>query len=144
MSGMHPFHLAFPVYDIGLTRAFYVDVLGCEVGREGTRWIDFNFFGHQLTAHLTSTDGESSTTNDVDGDKVPTRHFGAILPWESWHELAERLKTMDLSFRILPRTRFVGEVGEQATMFFDDPSGNTLELKSFKDPGQIFARWVEK
>ena len=136
---MPPFHFAFPVRDLTSTRAFYVDLLGCAVGRESAQWIDFNFFGHQITAHLTDGEIHVESTNPVDGDDVPTRHFGVILEWEAWHILAERLKGLDTRFRIEPHIRFAGEVGEQATMFFDDPSGHALEFKSFKDPTKIFA-----
>ena len=137
---MPPFHLAFPVRDLSATRTFYVETLGCQVGRESERWIDFDFFGHQITAHLVPGEDTPTAWNPVDGDQVPARHFGAILPWEEWHALADRLRAQGLRFRIPPRIRFAGQVGEQATMFFDDPSANAIELKSFKDPAQIFAR----
>lgn len=133
-----PFHLAFPVDDLEATRRFYVDRLGCGVGRTSQRWIDFDFFGHQITAHLSPGEGGAARTNPVDGDEVPVRHFGAILPWDDWHELADRLRGR-IEFLIEPHLRFKGEVGEQATMFFLDPSGNAIELKSFQDPSQIFA-----
>ncbi|MEO1482245.1 MAG: VOC family protein [Myxococcota bacterium] len=132
-----PFHLAFPVSDLERTRAFYVELLGCGLGRESDRWIDFDFFGHQLTAHLSEAARQSSS-NSVDSQDVPVPHFGAILPWEQWHTLADSLVAAGVRFRIKPYLRFEGEVGEQATMFFDDPSGNPIELKSFKDPSTIF------
>ena len=132
------FHLAFPVTDLAKTRQFYVDVLGCGVGRESARWIDFNFFGHQITAHLTD-ENRSLSHNPVDGDAVPVPHFGVILDWEVWQELAQRLERVGTSFVIAPRIRFQGEVGEQATMFLTDPCGNFLEFKSFKDMSQVFA-----
>lgn len=136
---MHPpFHLAFPVDDLESTRRFYEGLLGCGVGRTSDRWIDFDFFGHQITAHLSPGEASAARTNPVDGDQVPVRHFGAILAWEDWHALADRLRGR-LSFLIEPHLRFRGEVGEQATMFFLDPSGNAIELKSFQDPSQIFA-----
>jgi uncharacterized protein len=139
-----PFHLAFPVRDIETTRRFYVDVMGCTVGREepkerGGRWIDFDFYGHQLSAHV-ADEARVTATSPVDGDDVPVRHFGAILPWDEFHALVDRLTHAETEFLIPPRTRFVGEVGEQATFFMRDPSGNALELKSFKDPARIFAR----
>lgn len=134
-----PFHLAFPVSDLAATRSFYESLLGCTVGRTSDRWIDFNFFGHQVSAHLKPEEVRAAQTNEVDGDAVPVRHFGAILPWEDWHVLADRLKEEGISFIIEPHIRFKGEVGEQATMFFLDPSGNALEFKSFKDSSQIFA-----
>jgi extradiol dioxygenase family protein len=137
---MPPFHLAFPVTDLEATRRFFVELFGCRVGREDARWIDFDFYGHQITAHLVDAMASSAATNEVDGDGVPVRHFGAILPWEEWHALAERLRARRTEFVIAPRIRFAGEVGEQATMFLRDPSGNAIELKSFKDESRIFAR----
>lgn len=134
-----PFHLAFAVTDIAETEDFFVSLLGCRVGRRADRWIDFDFFGHQLSAHLVDGDLSAAETNPVDGQKVPSRHFGAILEWQAWHELSQTLQDADISFLIEPHIRFEGEVGEQATMFFYDPSGNALEFKSFKDPAQIFA-----
>lgn len=135
-----PFHLAFPVTDLGATRAFYVELLGCRVGREDERWIDFDFFGHQITAHQVDGLGRANATNLVDGKGVPIPHFGAVLDWDAWHALAERLKQASVAFIIEPHIRFPGQVGEQATMFLDDPSGNHLEFKSFQDPGRIFQR----
>ncbi|WP_236517244.1 VOC family protein [Sandaracinus amylolyticus] len=135
-----PFHLAFPVNDLEAARAFYAGLLGCRVGREDARWIDFDFFGHQITAHLVSAKSGSASANEVDGDDVPVRHFGAILPWEQWHTTRDALRDKGVRFVIEPRIRFAGQVGEQATMFFEDPSGNAIELKSFKDPARIFAR----
>lgn len=135
------FHLAFPVTDLAATRTFYVDLLGCGVGRESDRWIDFDFHGNQITAHLVEGDAQAGEiTNPVDGKSVPVRHFGAILEWDAWTALADRLKAAGIAFVIEPYVRFEGEVGEQATMFFTDPSGNAIEFKSFKDMGQIFAR----
>ena len=133
------FHLAFPVRDLTSARQFYGDLLGCRLGRESDRWIDFDFFGHQITAHLAEDAGESAT-NPVDGDQVPARHFGAILTWQHWHDLAARLRQAGVHFLIEPRIRFEGEVGEQATMFLFDPSDNALEFKSFRDDTQIFAK----
>lgn len=133
------FHLAFPVSDLVATRRFYVDVLGCGVGRESERWIDFDFFGHQLTAHLTES-ARSAAHNPVDGDAVPVPHFGVILDWQAWHELARRLEQRGTAFVIAPRVRFRGQVGEQATMFLTDPCGNHLEFKAFQDSRQVFAR----
>lgn len=135
-----PFHLAFPVADLEATRAFYVALLGCVVGREAERWIDFDFFGHQLSAHLVDDPAQLTPTNAVDGDRVPVRHFGAVLDWQAWHALAERLRARGQRFLIEPRIRFRGEVGEQATFFLEDPSGNALEFKSFRDPARLFAR----
>ena len=134
------FHLAYPVKDKEETRRFYRDIIGCPQGREADTWIDFDFFGHQVSFHVKP---ESFTTpdatNPVDGKDVPVRHFGAILDWNNWHELRDRLVAEKTDFVIEPYIRFKGETGEQATMFFLDPSGNALEFKSFKDPSQVFA-----
>jgi hypothetical protein len=134
-----PFHLAFPVTDLPATRRFFVDVLGCTVGREAERWIDFDFHGHQLSAHLVDQP-IAAPTNRVDGKDVPVLHFGLVMEWNAWHALAERLKAADTAFLIEPGIRFAGQTGEQATMFLLDPSGNALEFKSFRDPSQLFAR----
>lgn len=135
----NPFHLAFPVKDLVKTREFYEGLLGCEVGRTAERWIDFNFFGHQISAHLTEAEIQEPPANPVDGKQVPIKHFGAILTIEQWDALAEKLKAYGIDFIIEPYVRFKGEVGEQATMFFLDPNGNALEFKAFKDFDQIFA-----
>ena len=132
------FHLAFPVSDIEATRHFYIDVLGCKKGREAERWIDFNFFGHQISAHL-SPQEDNAPSNEVDNHAVPVRHFGVILEWSDWEALAERLKKNNTQFIIEPYIRFKGLVGEQGTLFFKDPSGNALEFKTFRDPKMIFA-----
>ena len=134
------FHLAYPVKDKEETRAFYRDVLQCNQGREAESWIDFDFFGHQVSFHVRpSAFGAPEATNQVDGKDVPVRHFGAVLEWSEWHSLRDRLVEFGTQFVIAPYTRFKGEPGEQATMFFLDPSGNALEFKSFKDPSQVFA-----
>ena len=135
----NPFHLAFPINDIKETKSFYKKILGCKIGREDVKWVDFDFFGHQLSAHVKPDELKNTKKNAVDGKDVPVRHFGVILEWEAWHSLSEKLKENNISFIIEPYIRFEGEVGEQATMFFLDPSGNALEFKSFKDPKQIFA-----
>ncbi|WP_409434032.1 VOC family protein [Litorimonas sp. RW-G-Af-16] len=134
------FHLAYPIKDKEATRTFYRDILGCHQGREAPTWIDFDFFGHQLSFHLKPESfATPDPTNQVDGKDVPVRHFGAVLPWNEWHALRDRLIEAGTEFVIKPYIRFKGETGEQATMFFLDPSGNALEFKSFKDPSQIFA-----
>ena len=133
------FHLAFPVHDLDKARYFYVTVLGCTEGRSAPRWVDFNFYGHQISAHLRPEALDAVRVNSVDGDAVPVRHFGLILPWEQWETLAERMTQLQWSFRIEPKIRFQGQVGEQGTFFVDDPSGNCLEFKSFRDPSLIFA-----
>lgn len=135
---MPPFHLAFPVMDIEKTRDFYVGLLGCSVGREAEKWIDFNFFGHQISAHLKPEQCEPARTNEVDGDNVPVRHFGAVLEWSAWEALQEKLAQVQTSFLIEPRIRFEGEAGEQGIFFLTDPSGNALEFKTFKNMGSLF------
>lgn len=133
------FHLAFPVSDLDATRTFYVELLGCRLGREAPAWIDFDFFGHQITAHRVSADARTHATTAVDGDQVPVPHFGAILPWDEWHLLADRLRAHGVAFLIEPHVRFAGQPGEQMTMFLRDPSGNYLEFKAFHDRGKLFA-----
>lgn len=135
-----PFHLAFPVSDLEATRRFYEGLLGCRVGRSDPRWIDFDLGGNQISAHLRPEEVSEAATNPVDGDAVPVRHFGLVLPWEEWHRLAQRLREANTDFIIEPKLRFEGQTGEQATMFLRDPSGNALEFKSFADPGRLFAR----
>lgn len=135
----NPFHLAFPVTDLKATEKFYTEVLGCTTGRRSDHWIDFNFYGHQVVAHLSKDGSDQGPTNPVDGHEVPVKHFGVVLQWDEWQELAEKLKTKGIKFIIEPYIRFKGEPGEQATMFFLDPCGNALEFKSFKDMNQLFA-----
>ncbi len=134
------FHLAFPVHDLAQSRAFYGDLLGCPEGRSSESWVDFNFFGHQLVAHLAPHETRPAASNAVDGDDVPVRHFGVILSMDQWHALADKLKTAGTRFIIEPHIRFKGLPGEQATMFFLDPSGNALEFKAFGDMAQVFAK----
>ena len=133
------FHLAFPVNDLDAAREFYGGLLGCEEGRSSEHWIDFNLYGHQIVAHLAPNSGIKAT-NEVDSDSVPVPHFGISLPMDQWQELAKRLAASGVKFIIEPKVRFAGEVGEQATMFFLDPSGNALEFKSFADLSQVFAK----
>ena len=139
---IQPFHLAIPVYDLGAARTFYAEVFGLEEGRSAEQWVDFNFFGHQLVIHQhpKTPSQQGAHTNAVDGHDVPVPHFGVVLEWQQWHDLAERLKSFKISFVIEPYIRFQGQVGEQATMFLLDPCGNALEFKSFRDIGQLFAR----
>ena len=139
MSVQPLFHLAFPVHDLEAARAFYGGLLGCPEGRSSETWVDFDFYGHQVVAHLAPEEAGHRSTSSVDEHNVPVRHFGAILSMEQWHKLAERLKAAGTRFVIEPYVRFKGQVGEQATMFFLDPSGNALEFKAFRDPGQLFA-----
>jgi extradiol dioxygenase family protein len=134
-----PFHLAIPVHDLSAARAFYGRVFGCREGRSSTEWVDFDFFGHQLVAHLDPT-RRPLHYNEVDGKHVPVPHFGVVLEWTAWHELARRLEAAGVRFVIEPGIRFRGEVGEQATLFLLDPSGNALEFKAFRDPDKLFAK----
>jgi uncharacterized protein len=136
---LRPFHLAFPVHDLAAARSFYRDVLGCGEGRSSEHWIDFDLYGHQIVAHLDPAMPRRPIHNAVDGHDVPVPHFGIVLSMAQWEALAERLKAAGTVFGIEPHIRFVGQVGEQATMFFNDPSGNALEFKAFADDGQLFA-----
>ncbi|MCP5361839.1 MAG: VOC family protein [Hyphomicrobiales bacterium] len=133
------FHLAIPVDNLEEARQFYTEILGCTVGREAERWIDFNFYGHQVSVHLRNSTNETIPTNQVDGETVPARHFGVILDIPSWERLRDQLQAKNITFLIQPQIRFKGKVGEQATMFFRDPSGNAIELKAFASDAQVFA-----
>jgi hypothetical protein len=134
------FHLAFPVRDLAEARAFYGDLLGCPEGRSSDEWVDFDFRGHQIVAHLAPSEAGHRATNSVDGEAVPVRHFGVILALPEWEALAERLQAAGVRFIIEPTIRFRGQPGEQATMFFLDPSGNALEFKAFADDAMVFAK----
>ncbi len=136
---MQPFHLAIPVHDLAAARAFYGQLLGCAEGRSAPEWVDFDFFGHQLVAHLDPDKRARVHHNVVDGHDVPVPHFGVVLEWSAWQQLAERLRASGVSFVIEPGIRFAGQVGEQATMFLHDPSDNALEFKAFRDPARLFA-----
>ncbi len=136
---IRPFHLAFPVREIEETRRFYRDVIGCIEGRSAETWVDFDFFGHQISCHLSQDTGDV-LFNPVDGDNVPVPHFGVILEWSDWEALAERLESAGVAFIIPPRVRFKGLPGEQGTLFFRDPSGNALEFKCFRSDQSIFER----
>lgn len=140
MPALPLFHLAFPVTSLEKARAFYGGLLGCPEGRSAEDWVDFNFYGHQIVAHLAPDEAGHRNTSAVDGDNVPVRHFGAVLPMEEWDRLAHKLKAAGVRFIIEPHVRFKDEVGEQATMFLLDPCGNALEFKAFKDISQVFAR----
>lgn len=135
-----PFHLAIPVDDLDAARHFYVDLLGAGVGRESDTWIDFDFYGHQLTVHKVAKVDTKSATNEVDGEQIPVRHFGVILTPPEWESLAARLEAEAVEFLIPPQVRFAGEAGEQRTLFICDPAGNGVEFKSFAEPSRIFAR----
>lgn len=137
------FHLAIPIHNISAARHFYENVLKCSVGRTAERWVDINFWNHQVSLHLVDDLVVLDPTNSVDSDSVPVKHFGLILDWVDWHMLKDDLLNGDyadsISWIIKPKIRFQGEVGEQATMFLRDPSGNALEFKSFRDLSQVFA-----
>lgn len=135
-----PFHLAIPVWNLEECRKFYSDILECPQGRSSTHWVDFNLFGHQLVIHYKPKNENQNHCNEVDGKQVPVPHFGVVLPWHTFHDFAEKLKQKGIQFIIEPYIRFEGEVGEQATLFFLDPSGNALEFKAFKNPNQLFAK----
>lgn len=137
---MQPFHLAFPVHSLAAARTFYGDLLGCPEGRSSDEWVDFNLYGHQVVAHLAPDEARRVGTSAVDGDNVPVRHFGVVLDMNQWDALARKLQESGMKFIIEPHVRFKGQVGEQATMFFLDPSGNALEFKAFKDLNSLFAK----
>ncbi len=135
-----PFHLAFPVHDIAAARSFYGDLLGCPEGRSSEQWVDFNFYGHQIVAHLAPEECGHKQTSAVDGHDVPARHFGAVLPMPQWQALADKLTAAGTAFVIEPHIRFKGVPGEQATMFFLDPSGNAVEFKAFATLENLFTK----
>jgi uncharacterized protein len=140
MTLLPRFHLAFPVRDLAEARAFYGSLLGCREGRSANDWVDFDFFGHQIVAHLTASTPEHQAHNEVDGEQVPVRHFGVILSLPAWRKLADRLRDSKVQFIIAPQVRFAGTPGEQATFFLNDPSGNALEFKAFADDAMVFAQ----
>lgn len=140
MHELPPFHLAFPVTSLADARAFYGDLLGCPEGRSSESWVDFDFYGHQIVAHLAPEEARIVATHDVDDDNVPVRHFGVVLSMEAWTALAKRLQAAGTRFVVEPHIRFKGRSGEQATMFLLDPSGNALEFKAFADRAQLFAK----
>ena len=141
MSIIQPFHLAIPVSDLEKCRQFYSEILECEEGRSSENWVDFNFFGHQFVLHQKEgLTPNKPISNEVDGHQVPVPHFGVVLEWNQWHQLAKRLEENNIHFLIAPYIRFKGQIGEQATMFFYDPEFNALEFKAFKDPSQVFAK----
>lgn len=135
-----PFHLAFPVTDLAATRHFYTRILPGVEGRSAERWVDFDLYGHQLSAHLVAAPTGDAGQNPVDGDGVPIPHFGVVLSWADWHGLRDRLAELGVIPELGPRIRFQGEIGEQATLFIRDPSGNALEFKAFQNPHRLFAR----
>ena len=140
MSPRPRFHIAFPVHDLEIAREFYVNSLLCKTGRESEKWIDFNLFGHQIVAHLSPEECIQTHTNIVEGDNVPTRHFGVILEWGEWGNLCRRLKRLKVKLLIEPKIRFKNKNGEQGTLFLKDPSGNVLEFKTFKNDSDVFKK----
>jgi len=132
------FHLAFPVDDLGAARSFYKDLLGCREGRSSERWVDFDFYGHQIVTHLVDKNEDTLNTNPVDGKSIPVRHFGLIVPFDEWERLATHLRNADVEFIVEPYLRFNGEPGEQGTFFVKDPAGNAIEFKAFRNEEQIF------
>jgi extradiol dioxygenase family protein len=140
MSSLPPFHLAFPVHDLAAARAFYGELLGCPEGRSAAEWVDFDFYGHQIVAHFVPDARARAASNPVDGHDVPVPHFGLVLNMADWEALAARLQAADVDFAVPPTVRFKGLAGEQATMFFRDPSGNALEIKAMADPATLFAK----
>ena len=140
MHELPPFHLAFPVASLGEARGFYGGLLGCPEGRSSDTWVDFDFFGHQIVAHVAPEELHAAAAHDVDGDDVPVRHFGVVLDMDRWHALAEKLREAGTHFVIEPHVRFKGQPSEQATMFLLDPSGNALEFKAFADRSKLFAK----
>tara|TARA_R100000935_G_C2829369_1_gene164138 strand:+ start:325 stop:750 length:426 start_codon:yes stop_codon:yes gene_type:complete len=141
MDKIQPFHLAIPVTTLEENRTFYREILGCEEGRSSDHWVDFNFFGHQLVIHVQEPQPRPvGKGNPVDGKDVPIPHFGVVLEWDTFQDLASQLKGRNIEFVIEPYIRFEGKTGEQATMFFKDPSGNALEFKAFKNIDQLFAK----
>jgi len=135
-----PFHLAFPVDDLAAARRFYGELLGCAEGRSADEWVDFELYGHQIVAHMAPDIVKRRSANSVDGEHVPVPHFGVVLPMDEWKSLAERLDEAGIEFVIPPTVRFEGLPGEQATMFFLDPSGNALEFKAMANPANLFAK----
>ena len=140
MAALSPFHLAFPITSLARARAFYGQLLGCPEGRASDRWVDFDFFGHQIVAHLAPAEAGHRGSGAVDGHNVPVRHFGVVLAMPEWETLADRLRAADTRFAIEPYVRFKGQVGEQATMFFMDLCGNALEFKAFAGRSRLFAK----
>ena len=138
-AGLNPFHLAIPVHSLAAARSFYGELLGCREGRSDKHWVDFDLYGHQLVCHLASSD-TLLVRNEVDGEQVPVPHFGVVLDWTTWEQLANKLRDAKTDFVIAPGVRFLGEPGEQATMFLLDPSGNALEFKAMRQPENLFAK----
>ena len=142
MNSLPRFHIAFPVHNLESAREFYVNILGCGTGRESDNWIDFDLYGHQIVAHLSPEDCNPVNTSLVEKDDIPSRHFGVILKWDQWEVLKSRIKVFDYKFLVKPKIRFKSKPGEQGTFFINDPSGNALEFKSFKNDSMVFEKFV--
>ncbi|WP_236974153.1 VOC family protein [Membranihabitans maritimus] len=142
MDKLQPFHLAIPVKELTETRTFYTQTLNCREGRSTDKWVDLDLYGHQLVLHIVDQNDDTTIkkNNPVDGHNVPVPHFGVVLTMKDWKDLAKRLTNLNIEFIIDPYIRFKGEIGEQATLFFKDPSGNALEFKAFKNMDQLFAK----
>ena len=141
MNSIPRFHIAFPVHNLESAREFYVNILGCDTGRESNSWIDFNLYGHQIVAHLSPDDCNPVKSNLVDEDDIPCRHFGVILEWSKWEALQDRIKKYEYLFLVKPKIRFKSKSGEQGTFFINDPSGNALEFKAFKNDSMVFKKF---
>ena len=141
MNSLPRFHIAFPVHNLESAREFYVNILGCGTGRESDNWIDFDLYGHQIVAHLSPEDCNPVNTSLVEKDDIPSRHFGVILKWDQWEVLKSRIKVFDYKFLVKPKIRFKSKPGEQGTFFINDPSGNALEFKSFKNDSMVFEKF---
>ena len=141
MKAYKRFHLAFPVNDLNTTKNFYEKTLNCKIGRESESWVDFNLYGHQIVAHLAPEECSDVSSNKVDGDRIPCRHFGVILDWHEWKELSKKLDLLKINFLINPKVRFKNKSGEQGTFFLKDPSGNVLEFKTFKNDADVFKKF---
>lgn len=137
---LRPFHVAVPVQDLAASRRFYGELLGCPEGRSAADWVDFDLYGHQFVCHLSAEDAVTRVNNRVDGKSVPVPHCGVVLGLEEWELLATRLQQAEITFLLEPQRRFVGQAGEQATLFVADPSGNVLEFKAMADASRLFAR----
>ena len=141
MNSIPRFHIAFPVHNLESASEFYINILGCDTGRESDSWIDFNLYGHQIVAHLSPEDCNPVNSNSVDKDDIPCRHFGVILEWSEWEALQDRIKKFEYLFLVKPKIRFKSKPGEQGTFFVNDPSGNALEFKAFKNDSMVFKKF---
>ena len=141
MNTYKRFHLAFPVKNLNATKDFYKKILNCKIGRESESWVDFNLYGHQIVAHLAPEECSYISSNKVDEDQIPCRHFGVVLEWYEWEELSKKLDLLEINYLIKPKVRFKNKPGEQGIFFLKDPSGNVLEFKTFKNDADIFKKF---